>query len=183
MTMTKNDIENRVFFINKNIDAESIESAILGITEININDDKQEKEKVNFNRKPIKLIIDSYGGDCYSGMALVNIIKTSKTPVHTYCYGKAMSMGLAIFASGHKRFAHRDAWLMQHQLYGGAMGKLVDLEESVEQKVKLQDMLDKILIDSSNIKRSKLLEFREKKFDWFFTGEEGRELGVVDELL
>lgn len=180
---SKFDVENREFFLNKNVEASSLEDIILGINMINRRDDKEESEKVGFKRKPIKLIIDSFGGSCYDGMALVNIIRTSKTPVHTYCYGKAISMGLTIFASGHKRFAHRDATLMQHQLSGGVGGKMTDMIESTEQQVRLQDMLDNVLIENSKIKRAKLLEYRERKFDWFFSGKEGFELGVVDELI
>lgn len=183
VTLTKNDVENRTFLLNKNVSEESLEKIILGIIEINRQDDKDDKQRKNFKRKPIKLIIDSYGGSCYSGMALVNIIRTSKTPVHTYCYGKAMSMGLTIFTSGHKRFAHRDATLMQHQLSAGTQGKMTDMIEDAEQWIRLQDMLDKVLLETSKIKKSKLLDLREKKKDWYFTGEEAKELGVVDELL
>lgn len=181
--VSKNDVVNRTFFLNDYVEAKTLESIILGIIEINRQDDVNSTNKAVFERKPIKVIIDSFGGDCYSGMALVNVILTSKTPVHTYCYGKAMSMGLEIFAVGHKRFAHKHATLMQHQLAGGSIGKLNDMIESVSQKIKLQEMLDSILVEHSNIPMEKLDSLRATKTDWFFTGEEAVELGVVDELI
>lgn len=174
---TKNDVENRVFLLNRNVTEDSLEGIILGILEIN----RQDENKIN--KTPIKLIIDSNGGSCYSGMALVNVIRTSKTPVHTYCYSKAFSMALTIFACGHKRFAHKDAFLMQHQQSVGTQGTMTDIIQDTEQMKRLQDIMDNVLIENSNIRRSTLLEYREKKIDWFFTGEEGYKLGVVDELL
>lgn len=183
ITSKKNDIDNREFLINTEIEAKNIEEVILGILAINRQDDLDIKNKMNFERQPIKVIVDSYGGYCYDGMTLVNVIATSKTPVHTYCYGKAMSMGLTIYSVGHKRFAHKRATFMQHQLSGVSIGKLTDMVQSAKEDVKLQDMLDDVLLENSDIKKSKILDLRERKVDWYFTGEEALEFGLVDELI
>lgn len=182
-TKTKASITNRSFFLNENVTAESIEDIILGIHEINRLDDEQSENKIKYERKPIKLVINTYGGECYNGMALVNTIETSTTEVHTIVYGICASMGLTLFLLGHRKFAHKRATFMQHQLSGGTWGTLKGMEEDVEQKVVLQNMLDDIVVENSNIKRSKLLELRDRKKDWYFTGEEALELGVVDELI
>jgi len=186
--MTNNNINpnmlpDREFLLNKEISAESIKDVIIGIRKFNDYDDKQSKITVGYIRQPIKIIIDSFGGSCYSGMALVGMIETSETPIHTYCYGKAMSMGLTIFSAGHKRFAHKLATFMQHQLTSGHHGKLMDEIQHVEESVRLQEMLDNFLVDKTDIKKRKLLELRDRKIDWFFTGEEALELGLVDELI
>lgn len=181
--MSESTSPKRDFMLNKDVTASSLETIILGIHEANKYDDEKSAEKVNFVRKPIKIIIDSYGGECYSGMALVNTIDTSKTPVHTYCYGKAMSMGLTLFAAGHKRFAHRLATFMQHQLTGGGRAKLVDLADSLDEKMKLQEMLDDFLVERTEIEKETIMKFRETKTDWYFNGQEAFEYGVVDELL
>lgn len=173
----------RNFFLNKDVDASSLKDIIEGIIAINDYDDKESDNKVKYERIPIKLTIDSYGGECYTGMALVNLIESSKTPVHTYCYGKAMSMGLAIYAVGHKRFAHKKAFFMQHQLSGGTEGKLLDMKEGSEQQLVLQKILDSVLIEHSNITKKQLKKYRKKKLDWYFTGKEAFKLGLVDELL
>lgn len=178
-----NQAPKREFFLNANVKAESLKDIILGIIEVNNYDDEQSANKVKYVRKPIKLIVDSFGGECYSGMALVNIIDTSTTSVYTYCYGKAMSMGLTIFVAGHKRFAHPLATFMQHQLWGGVENKLTEMVESIEQAIILQEMLDDFLVSKTKIKKSKLLTLRDRKKDWYFSGQEGIELGVVDELI
>ena len=174
---------SRNYLLNKNVDAESLQDIIKGIIDVNDYDDKESENKVAYVREPIKLVVDSFGGECYSGMALVNLIESSKTPIHTYCYGKAMSMGLATFAVGHKRFAHKNATFMQHQVAGGAFGKLLDIREGAEEYGRVQEILDTILLDNSNISKDKLKKYRKQKLDWYFNGTEAFEMGLVEELL
>lgn len=182
-TTKKNDLANRQFFLNTNVSADKLEDIILGILEINRQDDLNSQNKVNFERQPIKLIIDSYGGNVYCGLALVSVIENSKTPVHTYCYGKAMSMGLTLFAVGHKRFVSKYATIMQHQLSAGTIGKLQDMLEDASEYVRLQEVLDDILVEKTNIDIATLLQFRKTKTDWYFDGKTAVELGVADELI
>lgn len=175
--------QKREFFLNQNVTADSVRDIILGIQEINKLDDENSKNAINYERKPIHITVDSFGGEIYSGMALVNLIETSKTPVYTYCYGKAMSMGLVIFIVGHKRFAHPLCTFMQHQLSGGTINKLMEMIESVEESKRLNEMLEDLLVSKSVIKKLKLEQLRETKTDWFFTGREALKLGVADELI
>lgn len=183
ITTKKFDVTNREFLLNTEVSAKSLEDIILGINAINRQDDIDEQNKVNFERKPIKLVVDSYGGYCYDGLALANLIETSKTPVHTYCYGKAMSMGLIIYLVGKRRFAHKRATFMQHQASGGTIGKLDDMIQDVKETERLNDMLDEIIIENSDIDKLTLSNYREKKIDWFFTGEDAIMLGIADELI
>lgn len=182
MILKEDDIK-RYLLINQSITEDGLTEFIKEIHKANLYDDEQEFKLKNYTRKPIKIVIESFGGECYSGMSLVNTIRTSKTPVHTYCYGKAMSMGLTIYSVGHKRFATSDTTFMQHQLSGGAFGKLRELEHSIAQKVRLQEMMDDVLVANTKIKKSKILKLRELQKDWYFNGEKAVKLGLVDELL
>lgn len=179
----KFDVGNREFFLNNEVSSKNLEEIILGIKAINRHDDYYENEMKDYECKPIKIYVDSYGGACYDGMGLVNIIEYSKTPVHTYCFSKAMSMGLSIYAAGHKRFAHKRATFMHHQLSTSLGGTLTDLIESVEQCKVLQNMMDEMLVEKTRIKTEEILKYRERKVDWYFNGSEAYKLGLVDELL
>jgi len=181
--MTHAHTQKRDFFLNQDVEASSIKDIILGIIEINKIDDEASSNAIKYERKPIKITVDSFGGEIYSGMALVNLIDVSKTPVHTYCYGKAMSMGLAIFIVGHKRFAHPLCTFMHHQLSGGARGTLMEMVESIEEKKRLNEMLEDLIVSKSFIKKPKLEQLKSTKTDWFFTGQEAIKLGVADELI
>jgi ATP-dependent Clp protease protease subunit len=75
------------------ITQQSANDVIRFIYEMNEEDKKLTLEK----REPIKIIINSEGGDVYSGFGIVEAIQLSKTPVHTICHGQAQSMALLIF--------------------------------------------------------------------------------------
>lgn len=61
-----------------------------------------------FNKRdPIKLYINSCGGTIYDMWALIDAIQNSKTPIHTYCMGYAMSAAFDIFLAGHKRYCYK----------------------------------------------------------------------------
>jgi len=88
------------------IDSEIINDIIQLIYEINEEDAKKTQVE------PIKLIINSFGGEVYSGLALIDVIDNSLTPVYTICHGSAMSMALIIYAAGHQRMAKENGILM-----------------------------------------------------------------------
>ena len=65
----------------------------------------------SLNHEPINLFINSGGGECYSGLELVSVMRYIKSPVHTTVLGLAASMGAVIASSGEK--GHRKAPLHQ----------------------------------------------------------------------
>ena len=71
---------------------------------------------------PIKLFINSPGGDVYSGSAILDTMDLVKSPVDTVCIGLAASMGAVILGHGHTRKATPRSRIMIHQPWGGAGG-------------------------------------------------------------
>lgn len=179
----KVDLTTRTIYINGTIDSDLIEESILAIRYINIYDDKQEKKLKKYKRQPISIIIDTYGGSVYDGMGLVNCISSSKTPIHTYCYSKGMSMGLLLFISGHKRFIHEHATLMFHQLSTIVMGTNQDVKEESIRADKLNTQLMKIIKKRTNITQKQIDSKNKRKQDWFITGKKAIKLGAADELI
>ena len=62
------------------IDPITVNEVIQDIYEINAEDAKKQIVE------PIKLIINSFGGEVYSGLALIDVIDSSQTPIHTICH-------------------------------------------------------------------------------------------------
>ena len=94
----------RELLLSDRIAQNSVKYAIESIFDINEDDQQKEEVYKNWERTPIKLYINSFGGSVYDGLALIDVIKRSKTPVHTICIGSCMSMGLWIWLAGSKRF-------------------------------------------------------------------------------
>lgn len=100
----------------------------------------------------IPVIIDSYGGDPYSLLSMVDTIRSSKVPVATIIQGKAMSCGAVLFSCGTDgyRFIAPNATIMVHDVNAGGdeISKKTeefraDAKETHRLNKKLYSILDK----------------------------------------
>ena len=175
--------KDRILYLNKCIDEESVQPIIEKIININIEDDEKDEKEKNYERKPISLIINSYGGTIYDGFALISVVERSKTPIHTYVYGKAMSMGLIIAVCGHKRYASKLATFMYHGGLGGVWGNFEYIKNYSNEYERIQKISDSLLLSKTKIKPDKLKDIRKRQKDWFISAEEALKLGIIDEII
>lgn len=175
--------KKRDFILNEDVKATTTKDIIMGIVDINRFDDEQQEKDPNYIRKPIHLIVNTFGGSVYEGFALTSTIDTSRTPVYTYLIGKAMSMGIPIFASGHKRFAHPLGTFMYHSIKVGLHDVIVGIEQELEQIKQLQRQYDDYILSVSNLPKHLMEEAKMMKKDWYFTAQQGLEYGLVDEIM
>lgn len=86
------------------------------------------------NTKPIKLIINSPGGQVEAGQAVVDAILTSRAPVITIAMGQAMSAAFDIYLAGSFRICYPNTILMCHS--GSAKLEAMTLPQ-INQEAKL----------------------------------------------
>lgn len=73
----------------------------------------------------ITLIINSPGGSVHSAFHLIDVMKSSQIPVHTFAMGLAASCGVLTLMAGEKghRYATPNTSIMSHQYAWGSGGK------------------------------------------------------------
>ena len=134
-------------------------------------------------KKEISMYINSPEGSVTAGLAILDTMKMVKCPVATYCVGQAASMGAVLLAAGEKgrRRALPNARIMIHQPWGGAQGKATDIEITAKEIMRLKDVLNRILAESSG----KTLEevARDTDRDHFMSAEDAVYWGIVDSVL
>jgi ATP-dependent Clp protease protease subunit len=179
--------KKRDLFFIKQVDQSSIGDITQRIIEINQDDEHLKKVYsiygLKYEPEPIKIYIDSYGGYVYQCFGLLSVMERSVTPIHTIVTGCAMSCGFMMLISGHKRFAHKLSTPLYHQVSSGAFGTVKEMEEKLEESKRLQEQLESIVKEKTNISKKKLKEILDNKKDWYMTSEEALSLGVVDEIL
>ena len=179
--------KERNLFFSEQVDQESIVNIIRDNIEINELDDYMEKfymiHDLEYKRKPIKLFIDSYGGDTYQCFGLISIMEASKTEVHTYITGAAMSCGFMIAICGHKRFCYKLSTPLYHQISTGIWGTLKEVEEDVKEARRLQKKIEEIVMSKTKITKEQLEKIYKRKKDWYITPKEAIKLGIVDEIV
>jgi ATP-dependent Clp protease protease subunit len=131
----------------------------------------------------ISLYINSPGGSVDDTMAIYDTIRFVRSPVATYCIGRAQSGAAIILAAGTKgsRFALPHAKVMLHQPWGGVTGQAADIKIQAEEILKAKKMINEILSQHSGQPVEKIAAETER--DRYMTAEEALKYGLIDEVL
>ena len=135
------------------------------------------------SEKPIHMYIQSPGGVCSAGLAIVDTMNLIKAPVHTYCVGMCASMGAVIFASGEKgsRYMLKNSELMIHQPLGGTQGQCTDIQIAAKNIQKTKERLTNILVEACGQDYDKVAVDCER--DYWMDAEETVAYGLADKIL
>jgi ATP-dependent Clp protease protease subunit len=140
----------------------------------------------NTGQKVIPVIIDSYGGQVYSLMAMISAINHAEIPIATIVEGKAMSCGAILFSFGAQgyRFMDPDATLMIHDVSSMDMGKVEELKASAKEADRLNEKVYKMMAQNCGKKDDYFLKIVDKKkhADWFLDATESKKHGLANQL-
>lgn len=131
-------------------------------------------------RKPIKIFIDSIGGNLTDTFTIVDAIHMSKTPVWTVVTGCAYSGGCFVAMSGHRRFGYAHSSYLFHEgstQTGGTSSQFENYSKFYKTQLGLLKEL--------TLSKTKLGEdwYKEhNKEDMWFTADEALEAGIIDEI-
>lgn len=178
-----NNKEVRLLSLSGQVNASTMGELIVKVVEYNYVDDLNEASVLNYERKPITLVINSVGGNIRDGLGLIAAIEMSKTPVHTVCLGQACSMGLMIFEAGHTRTMHELSVLMHHQLSFGVWDNLKGVKEDVTEAETLEKIVESYLLKRSKLTQAIIDSVKNEKRDWFIYHEEALKYGLVDNVV
>lgn len=170
------DEQNRVFWVTTEIN-----DSLLDLVKMIIKCNKADKGKSVEERVPIKVFIDSPGGDVCALWTTIKAIEISKTPVYTINYCAAYSAAADLLASGHKRFALPGTSAMVHSgscVYGGTV-------EQAESMKKHFDKLGKKITDYflAHTKVDPKVFKKKAPTDWYFDETDMLEHGLIDEIV
>ena len=177
LTFYKN-FEDRTLWIDDEINDYSIEYAKY-IMQWNKEDkDAEIKPK---DRKPIKLLFFSPGGDLNVNNMLVDTISLSVTPVIGINCGMAASAGCFIYLSCHKRYTLPNAQFLIHQGAGSFEGTYDIVVSAIMNYQREIENLGKFVLSRTNIPE----DVFETHFstDWYLNAEEALMYGVCDRII
>lgn len=140
----------------------------------------------NSNLPIIPIIIDSFGGEVYALLAMLDIIATADRPVATIALGKAMSCGSILLACGSPglRFAGPNSTVMIHDVGSFSFGKIEDLKADVGEAERLNNKVFNLLDSKCNKKPGyfQKLVAEKKHANWYLSAEETLKHGLVDKI-
>jgi ATP-dependent Clp protease protease subunit len=177
LTYYKN-IEHRVIWLDSSVDDMWLEYE-KQIIEWN----REDKNVPIEERKPIKLMFFSYGGQIDINYSFIDLIQQSKTPIWGVNMGQACSAACFIFISCHKRLTMPRSSFLIHQggVDGGFSGTYEQVVASIMEYQRQVSELGEYLLENTNITQQML----DEKFasEWYLTADEAVELGVADAII
>jgi ATP-dependent Clp protease, protease subunit len=131
----------------------------------------------------IRLYIQSPGGSVTAGMAIYDTMQLIEPDVATYAMGLAASMGQFLLSAGArgKRYALPHARILMHQPSGGVSGTAADIAIQAEMQVGLKREMAELIADQTGQPVERIVADFDR--DRWFTAEEAREYGFVDQVL
>lgn len=172
------DLELRHLYINGEIGKNAIDEIVYCIMRWNVLD----KDVPKKDRTPIKLYINSPGGDITNGFSVIDAIITSKTPVYTINLGQCCSMAFLIFITGAKRYTMPHAEFLLHDgdiSFGDSLLKAKDafdfiygqIEKNIKDVVVKHTKIDSDLYDKNH------------RHEWYFVPEDAKAHGICDYIV
>jgi ATP-dependent Clp protease protease subunit len=173
-------LKDRVLVINDDVADYLIDEIVMPIIQWN-----KEDEDLGLSveeRTPIKVYINSNGGDVDVCLGIIGAFNASKTPIHTIALGKAYSCGALILINGHKRFAYPTSSILIHEGTTGVMNSSSKTRDYVSFNERINnEVVKKFIINRTKI--SEELYDKNYRNEWYFLGKDALGLGVIDELI
>jgi ATP-dependent Clp protease protease subunit len=131
----------------------------------------------------IYLYINCPGGVVTSGLAIYDTMQYIRPDVSTICIGQAASMAALLLAAGaeKKRFALPHARILIHQPLGGVQGQATDINIQAKEIMRMRDIIDEIMVSHTKQPLEKVRKDTDR--DFFMSGEQAREYGIIDEVI
>lgn len=170
------DEQDRVLWVEGEID-----DGIFELSKLILRYNKEDKDTPVEQRKPIKIFINSPGGDLDSTLSFIGLMEISKTPIWTIDACWAYSAAGLILMAGHKRFALPNTEALIHSGSGQLGGTYSQAAEQMNNYKVLVEKMRDFILNNTKIDRKLLKKNSEK--DWYLYTDEMLTLGIVDEVI
>lgn len=135
----------------------------------------------------IPVVIDSYGGEAYSLLSMVDTIKSSSLPVATICTGKAMSCGAILLTCGANgmRYAGPNSTIMIHEVSSGMIGKCEELKSATDEAVRLNKQVFEMMALNCGQPSDyfeNLYNVDMRRANWFLTPQEAMRHKLINHI-
>lgn len=175
-TENKSNInENGIIFLSGSVDQSNAESVCKEIIEYNL------ARKVD----RIQMIINSPGGSCADGFAIIDLMEWSQIPIYTIGLGMVASMGLLILMAGDKghRVVTPNTSLLSHRFLSMSWGNHSQLIANRKIEDQLHDRIVKHYLHHSTVPdRAALEQSILGNVDYWMNPEEALKFGLIDTI-
>ena len=135
-------------------------------------------------RTPIKLFINSYGGNLDAALIIMDSIKISKTPVYTFNTGCVFKESFLVYLAGHKRYAYPNSKFNYSTSIFVNSDNTPDESNFYTYNLYLENLAKDMKIfflDKITLTETQYDKYSEKT--WWFSAEEAYKIHICNEIL
>lgn len=129
------------------------------------------------SNKPITIFINSPGGGCADGFAIIDAILNSKCVITTVATGEVCSMAPGVFIAGRKRLITKNTFLMFHPITTYSSDYIQFAKSALKNAEKIEEVYDKYILDRTKMPK-RLLQAAKNKEVWL-NSKEAIEYGIA----
>lgn len=170
------DLDNRTFWLD-----EEITPFLLELTRYIIYWNKEDKEIPIEQRKPIRILIFSPGGDLETYRSISDIIQLSETPIIGINMGIAYSAAAMIFLSCHTRLMLPSASVLFHKGSSQMSGSFNEVCSAMYEYQKQVEELSHIIEQKTTYTAEEIED--NMSGDWYIRAQEALERGVCHKII
>ncbi len=166
--------EERIIFLGVQIDDASANDVMAQLITL---------ESIDPDRD-ILMYINSPGGSMTSMMAIYDTMQYIQPEIQTFCLGQAASAAAVLLAAGTKgkRMALPNSRILIHQpAVESGYGQSSDLEIQAREILRMRTAMERVIAMHTGKDEDQVR--RDVERDKFFTAEEAKQYGLVDEVL
>ena len=132
---------------------------------------------------PIKLHINTNGGEVYKVLAIISFIKSIPYEVHTICEGCVASAGVLLSIAGDKRYMYENAYMLVHEIRSGMWGKYSEcIDDMYNNKRIMKDIKKYFKKQSNDLFKEEQMESILKR-DIILKAKKCLKYGLIDEII
>lgn len=177
--MLEDFVDQRILVFNDEVDDCVLENYILFILRWN-----QEDNKTGIpykKRLPIKIYINSPGGDLFAGSMMLDVITQSKTPIIGIAFGLVGSMAYHVYLACHERIAFKNSVFCQHEGDVAVSNSASKAKDTMEFFTQMDERLNQHILNRTKMEPEYLAS--KAKNEYFMYADEAKELGIVDKII
>lgn len=137
------------------------------------------------DRSVLTIVLNTVGGECAEGFAVIDVMQTSRIPVATVAIGNIMSMGVLLLSAGAKghRLITKNTEVMAHQFAGYFHGKQHELIATQTAYQLLEQKFFQHFLHNSKMTERQIRDVLFSPSDRYLTPEECVKYGLADKVV
>lgn len=142
------------------------------------------QEAIYKKQKVLPIIIDSYGGEVYAALSMLDSLKASGLEIITISKGKTMSAGTLLLSIGSKRYATENSTLMIHEASAGGHGTASAMANGAKHVKDMSNKMFDLMAENCNKPKGFFQDLvkQNDNQDLFMTAQEALNSGLITDI-